>query len=109
MPHEFSQLTQLETLRLLAFPGLAVFPACLLQLKQLSSLDIGYGMHDVGLDEGILQFTEFIALTKLHLRTCVDSTEANMCVYSMGALEQLRSLRSLLRPDVLCCRSCSDV
>ena len=109
VPHEFSRLTQLETLRLLAIPQLAVFPACLLHLKQLSSLDIGYGLHELDLDERILQFPEFTALTKLHLRTCADSTEANRCVYGMGALEQLRSLRSLLglKLDVLCCHSCS--
>ena len=109
VPHEFSQLTQLETLRLLAFPGLTVFPACLLHLKQLSSLDIGYGMHNVGLDDEILQFSECIALTRLHFRTSdLWPWEANKCLYSMRALEQLMRLRSLLEPKVLFSHSYSS-
>ena len=43
-PTWFSQFTQLDTVRVLAFDGLSEFPVCLLHLKQLSSVNLGYGI-----------------------------------------------------------------
>lgn len=97
LPTWMSQLTQLDTLRVDAAAAAdrrcSEFPVCLLQLKQLSSLDL-YHILLVGNDllEEIAHFSNFVALTDL----CMCQVQPNS-----GAHQQLTSLESLLGLGVL--------
>lgn len=80
--------------------GLSEFLVCLLQLRQLSSLDLSPtgGGHMVGSLAEIVQVSEFTALTSLHLR----SGAACMSVeYSSEQSLHLDRLKGLLGPGVL--------
>ena len=101
VPNWFSQLTQLETLTLKAAHGMTTFPMCVLRLTQLSSLDLKFnGMERIKLPDEIVQFSEFTALTRLHLR--VIPVAFGQQGYDHMALHQLNGLSSLLSPGVLC-------
>ena len=99
LPSWFSRLTQLNSLHV--YPGLSVFPVCLLRLRQLSSLDLGLSCKRcdcIELPVEIVHFSQFPALTNLSMRS-------SKSVYSHGfstrALQQLSSLDTLLGPGVL--------
>lgn len=101
MPTWFSQLTQLDTLCICAGDRELEFPGCLLQLRQLSSLDlicVQSAPDCVELPTEIPQFSEFTALTRLHMRW---SFRAGGSAYSSRARQQLANLSSLLGPDIL--------
>lgn len=100
LPTCFSQLTQLDILRVAArvARGLSEFPVCLLQLTQLSSLDLsGSDYFGVDLPHEIVCFSEIAALTNL-----------GMCGVRLSstAHQQLTSLKTLLCPGVLHWKSC---
>lgn len=92
MPTWFSQLTQLDTLCICADTWSLEFPGCLLQLRQLSSLDlicVQSAPDYVELPTEIVQFSEFTALTRLHMRW---SFRAGESAYSSKAQQQLTNL-----------------
>lgn len=99
----FSQLTQLATLRIGCTGGLSGFPGCLLQLPQLSSLDVRcvHGGDDcIELPAEILQFSEFTALTNIHLKWS-HKTAGGPSAFSSRTLQQLDNLRGLLLPAIV--------
>lgn len=100
LPTWFSQLTQLATLHISCEGGLSGFPGCLLQLRQLSSLDVRCvhaGDDCIELPAEILYLSEFTALTSIHLRWS-HKTAGGPSAYSSRTLQQLDNLRSLLLP-----------
>lgn len=103
VPTWFSQLTQLDTLRIWCKAGLSEFPGCLLQLRQLSSIDmrcVHSGDDCIELPVEILHFSEFSALTSIHLRWS-RKTAGGPSAYSSRTLQQLDKLRSVLLPTIL--------
>lgn len=69
LPTWCPHFTQLDALRLSVPSGFPEFPVCLLQLRQLSVLDLVYiSVHHNVLPVEILQFSEFTALTVLDMR-----------------------------------------
>ena len=100
LPTWFSCLTQLDSLRVAApvAHGLSEFPVCLLQLRQLSSLDLSRSdFFGVDLPHEIIRFSEFTALTNLGMCGVQSSSRAH---------QQLTSLKTLLHPGVLHWESC---
>ena len=66
LPAWFSQLTQLDTLRAHVQMLFSKFPKCVLQLKQLSSVDLARNaFHFFDLPVDVFRFSEFTALTRL--------------------------------------------
>lgn len=100
LPSWCTQLTQLESLRLHAIHGLLEFPVCLLQLRQLSSLDLlENAMFCIEFPSEMVQFSEFTALTNLDMRL-LHRTQHHL-KWKSTALSQLQSLESLWRRGVL--------
>ena len=102
LPTWFSQLTQLETLNLRG-SHLKEFPVCLMNLKQLCSLDLGNNyFYDDAFPEEIAQFSGFSALTHLDLATpAVFWSRHARQSYTGEACQQLLSLKNALAPGVL--------
>ena len=95
LPNWMSQLTQPDTLRVdaAAVRGLSEFPVCLLQLRQLSGLDLSRTFFLLtDLPEEILQFSEFANLTSL----CMCPVQPNS-----RAHRRLTRLENLLGPGIL--------
>ena len=95
LPTWVSQLTQLDSLRVVAqvAQGWSEFPVCLLHLRQLSSLDLSRSdFFGVNLPDEILHFSEFTALTNLGMCEVGSSSRAH---------QQLTSLKTLLGPGIL--------
>ncbi|KAL3136469.1 hypothetical protein ABBQ38_005722 [Trebouxia sp. C0009 RCD-2024] len=96
LPNWCSQLTQLDTLRVHVVNGLSNFPKCLLELKQLSSLNLASSdFHLKELPDQIFRFSEFTALTHL------DSRPPYAMAYGANAHQKFLCLQSLMSPDVL--------
>ena len=97
LPSWLSQLTQLETLNLCG-SCLKEFPVCLMELKQLCSLDLSQNcFNSVALPEEFTQFSEFSALTCLNLTCCWSPHSIN----SGHASQQLSGLNNVLAPGIL--------
>lgn len=98
VPKWFSNLTQSESLRL--HFGISEFPVCLLQLKQLRSLDLSWsGPAFRDLSAAILQFVGFPALTRLDLSN-PPRTEGDARVSSDNE-QLLARLKEAMRLGVL--------
>lgn len=99
LPTCCSELTQLDSLRLSVPCGFPDFPVCLLQLRQLSVVDLAYiSVHHNVLPVEILQFSEFTAFTVLDMRPALGFH------WSLQAREQLIRWKSLMDPGVLRCQ-----
>ena len=98
LPTWFSQLTQLESLRLRC--DLSAFPLYLLHLKQLQSLNLRQcGLTYVQLPSAVFEFLDFPALTRLDLS---GSSHYNGTMIVPSHTERLLArLQQLLRPGVL--------
>ena len=99
LPSWFSQLGQLESLGW--HTALSEFPACLLHLKQLCSLNLkDCGLTYANLPAAICGFLEFPALTCLDLSTS-DWGETMARRMSSHTQNMLARLKQSLRPGVL--------